>query len=75
MLTEPENLNDQENLLRGVIKALGQLEDKNDIIPLLNLLKTNNRLLKSETIEALNKIEKNWNDRYKIQYTLISKSS
>jgi HEAT repeat protein len=75
MLTEPENLNDQENLLRGVIKALGQLEDKNDIIPLLNLLKTNNRLLKSEIIEALNKIEKNWNDRYKIQYTLISKSS
>ena len=73
MLTEPENLNDQENLLRGVIKALGQLEDKNDIIPLLNLLKTNNRLLKSEIIEALDKIDKNWNNQYKIQNINLKK--
>jgi HEAT repeat protein len=73
MLTEPENLNDQEILLRGVIKALGQLEDKSATSPLLNLLRTNNRLLKSEIIEALDKIDKNWNNQYKIQNINLKK--
>jgi len=65
MLSETENSSDQESLLRGIIKVLGQLEDKNAILPLLNLLKTNNRLLKSEIIEALDKIDKNWAEYYK----------